>query len=59
METKDLMIAYKAVIWASEQNTRASYNQSFMVVKNWLANEICNRLDEGKIIETLETFNKV
>lgn len=53
METKDLLIAYKAVIWASEQNTRASYNQSFMVVKNWLANEICNRLDEEKIIETL------
>lgn len=59
METKDLMIAYKAVIWAAQQNKRASYNQSFMVVQNWLANEICSRLDEGKIIETLETFNKV
>ena len=59
METKDLMIAYKAVIWAAKQNKRASYNQAFVVVQNWFANEICNRLDEGKIIETLETFDNV
>ena len=55
MEAKDLMIAYKTVIWASKQNKRASYNQAFVTVQNWLANEICSRLDEDKIIETFET----
>ena len=55
METKDLMIAYKTVIWASKQNKHASYNQAFVTVQNWLANEICSRLDEDKNIETFET----
>lgn len=59
MTNKELLIAYKTVVWAAQQNKRASYNQSFMVVQNWLANEICRRLDEGKIIETLETLNNV
>lgn len=52
METKDLMIAYKIVIWASKQNKRDSYNQAFVTVQNWLTNEICSRLDEDKIIKT-------
>lgn len=50
MEIKDLLATYNVIKWAMEQNERTSYNNSFMVVKNWLATEICNRLGDNKII---------
>lgn len=54
METKDLLAAYNVIKWAMEQNERASYNNSFMTVKNWLATVICDRLGDKKIIQTPE-----
>ena len=59
MNTKDLLAAYNVIKWAMTQNKRASYNNSFMVVKNWLASQICDRLEDGQIISTLETFNNI
>ena len=52
METKELIQAYKVIKWAATQNTRASYNQAFVTVQNWLANKICDELEDGQI------FNK-
>ena len=48
MDEKDLMIAYKVIGWAMKENKRASYNQAFVTVKNWLANYICDHLEENK-----------
>lgn len=56
METKDLLTAYNVIKWAMEQNERKSYNNSFMVVKNWLSTEICDRLEDKKIIQTEKYF---
>lgn len=59
METKDLLAAYNVIKWAMEQNERTSYNNSFMVVKNWLATTICDRLEDKTIIQTSETLNNI
>jgi hypothetical protein len=45
METKDLLAAYNVIQWAMTQNKRASHNQAFVVVMNWLANRICEQLE--------------
>ena len=44
MDEKDLMISYKFIGWAMKENKRASYNQAFVTVKNWLANYIGDHL---------------
>lgn len=50
MNKKDLLIAYKVVSELMNQNKRASYNNSFMVVKNCLANLVCESdIEEEKI----------
>lgn len=59
MNTKELLRAYNVIKWAMEQNKRESYNTAFMTVKNWLSNRICDQLEDGQIIETLETLNKI
>ena len=41
------MIAYKVIGWAMKENKRASYNQAFVTVKNWLANYICDHIEEN------------
>ena len=48
------MNAYQVIKWAATQNTRSSYNQAFITVQNWLANKICDQLEEGQIFK----FNK-
>jgi len=49
MNKKELLIAYKVISEAMDKNKRASYNNSFMTVKNCLANLICEiELEENK-----------
>jgi len=50
MNTKDLLAAYNVIKWAIGQNKRESYNQAFVTVQNWLANKICDQLEDGQII---------
>lgn len=52
MNTEELLRAYNVIKWAMEQNKRESYNAAFMTVKNWLANRICDQLEDGQIIKT-------
>jgi len=52
MNTEELLKAYNVIKWAMEQNKRESYNTAFMTVKNWLANRICDQLEDGQIIKT-------
>lgn len=51
METKELMIAYKVISKIMEENQK-TYDTSFKSVKNWLANKICDQLEDGQIIES-------
>jgi len=48
MTNKELMIAYKVISKMMKENTRASYNNSFVTVKNCLANKICEQLEDGQ-----------
>ena len=54
MNKKELLIAYRVIGWAMNENKRASYNQAFVTVKNWLANYICDHLEDGDKLETIK-----
>lgn len=54
MNKKELLTAYRVIGWAMNQNKRASYNQAFVTVKNWLANYICDQLEDGDKLETIK-----
>ena len=51
MEIKELMIAYKVISKIMEENKKTQ-ETSFKMVKNWLANKICDQLEDGQIIES-------
>lgn len=51
METKELMIAYKVISKIMEEDHKTR-DTSFRMVKNWLANKICDQLEDGQIIES-------
>ncbi len=48
MDNKELMIAYKVICEMMKENKRASYNNSFVTVKNCLANKICEKLEDSQ-----------
>ena len=48
MTNKELMIAYKVISEMMKENKRASYNNSFVTVKNCLANKICEQLENDR-----------
>jgi len=48
MNKKELLTAYRVIGWAMNENKRASYNQAFVTVKNWLANCICDQYMEDE-----------
>lgn len=51
MEKKELIIAYKVISKIMEENHK-THDTSFKSVKNWLANKICDQLEDGQIIES-------
>jgi len=58
MDTKELLTAYH-VITTIMKNNKLNCDSSWRHVQCWLSNKICDQLDEGQIIQTLETFNNV
>ena len=47
MTTEELKIAYK-VISEIMETEKMNYDNSFVRVKNWIANKICNKLIDNK-----------
>ena len=58
METKELMVADRVISKIMEENQK-THDTSFKMVKNWLANKICDQLEDVPLIDVIDTFNKV